>query len=506
MSNSQSAPQFDDACGVIEYLGKRLQFRPKTYAVARVLAQNSGSIVTKEALMEAVWGTNIVEEQAVFQSINEIRRAFKDVLVIRTFPKRGYRWELPQKELSNTELATGQPIKKQRYGAKSLFMIVFILVSLATILGISLYSQHNRFSFISEDNTNSEHLALLLLPTDMSQLTSEEKWLGYGAMQAIIERIPGQSHGTIFQPADVLDIMRRKTVEDVTDYFQVSGATHIVSSKVIGVPGDFALLYSIDQRNGAQSHGVLHAKTLGQLIDAYYEALMLTVFNELTRPQKPLPNLLGSTLMYRAMTLLGQGAVQEALPYLQSSLAEQPDNAIGHYLLAKSYLQLDQYNAAYQQADIGLELLKDSDEQSLKGRFYYLQGVAMIDIEHEQAAQLLKLAETETASQKDWLYHAYAQAMQGKLLINASKFRQAQPLLESSMRYQQLLNCPLGMIQAHLDWVDYYFALGDLPNAHSELAQATLIAEQRGLSQALPILEESSEKLKNQQDKLIEQL
>jgi DNA-binding winged helix-turn-helix (wHTH) protein/tetratricopeptide (TPR) repeat protein len=70
--------------------------RPKTFAVLQHLAQRPGALVTKQALLDAVWGDVVVSEDVVRLSVGELRAAFGDARAaprfIETVPRRGYRF------------------------------------------------------------------------------------------------------------------------------------------------------------------------------------------------------------------------------------------------------------------------------------------------------------------------------------------------------------------------------------------------------------------------------
>lgn len=58
---------------------------------------NPHQVFSKDAILENVWAGKVVSEQAVFQAISNLRTLFGDE-AIRTFPKKGYQWQLPLQE------------------------------------------------------------------------------------------------------------------------------------------------------------------------------------------------------------------------------------------------------------------------------------------------------------------------------------------------------------------------------------------------------------------------
>src|SRR4249920_754491 len=83
----------DRGCLLVD--GNEITLRPKTFAVLHYLVENSGRLVSKDELMGAVWPNIAVTDDALVQSIGELRRALGEdgPRLIRTIPRRGYRFE-----------------------------------------------------------------------------------------------------------------------------------------------------------------------------------------------------------------------------------------------------------------------------------------------------------------------------------------------------------------------------------------------------------------------------
>jgi hypothetical protein len=80
--------------------------RPKTFAVLRHLVENSGRLVSKDELFGAAWPNVSVTDDTLVQSIGELRRAIGDngPQLIKTIPRRGYRFEGKVKDATATPL------------------------------------------------------------------------------------------------------------------------------------------------------------------------------------------------------------------------------------------------------------------------------------------------------------------------------------------------------------------------------------------------------------------
>src|SRR4051794_18498167 len=75
--------------------GNEIALRPKTFAVLRHFVENSNRLISKEELFAAAWPNVAVTDDALVQSIGELRRALggDGPRLIKTVPRRGYRFE-----------------------------------------------------------------------------------------------------------------------------------------------------------------------------------------------------------------------------------------------------------------------------------------------------------------------------------------------------------------------------------------------------------------------------
>jgi adenylate cyclase len=83
----------DRGCLLLD--GNEVVLRPKTFAVLQYLVENSGRLVSKDELFAAVWPNLAVTDDALVQSVGELRRALGDdgPRLIKTVPRRGYRFD-----------------------------------------------------------------------------------------------------------------------------------------------------------------------------------------------------------------------------------------------------------------------------------------------------------------------------------------------------------------------------------------------------------------------------
>lgn len=78
--------------GVLERDGRPVPIRPKSFALLCYFARHADRVVAKNELIEAVWGGLAITDDALTQTIKNIRHVIDDraATVLRTVPRRGY--------------------------------------------------------------------------------------------------------------------------------------------------------------------------------------------------------------------------------------------------------------------------------------------------------------------------------------------------------------------------------------------------------------------------------
>lgn len=71
-----------------------IHLKPNQTALLNLFLSQPNTIWTKNAILDAVWADKVVSEQVVFQTISQLRVILGDD-AIKTFPKKGYQWQLP---------------------------------------------------------------------------------------------------------------------------------------------------------------------------------------------------------------------------------------------------------------------------------------------------------------------------------------------------------------------------------------------------------------------------
>src|SRR5450755_3157220 len=98
MSNLYRFGQFvlDPATRTLSRVDLPVSLTPKAFDVLLFLAQNPNRLVTKEELLQAVWGDTFVEEGNLTQYISHLRKALgdnsEDTRLIVTIARKGYQF------------------------------------------------------------------------------------------------------------------------------------------------------------------------------------------------------------------------------------------------------------------------------------------------------------------------------------------------------------------------------------------------------------------------------
>lgn len=139
-----SAPvsSFDPKSGELSRGGTTRRLEPKAAAVLACLDANRDRLVSRQELLDQVWGEHGGSDEALTQAVAQIRRAFQELGVadpVETLAKRGYRLVGGLPGAATTASSAGRP------GNRS--MVVWTVI-LAALLIFIYFQPHGLRHFV----------------------------------------------------------------------------------------------------------------------------------------------------------------------------------------------------------------------------------------------------------------------------------------------------------------------------------------------------------------------
>jgi TolB-like protein len=105
----------DSACGELTRGADRVAIGPQAFDLLVYLVLNRDRVLSKEDLLQAVWGGRTVSDSTLTSHINAVRKAVGDSgeqqALIRTIPRKGYRFIGHVRDEHPTDRLTGDPVE-----------------------------------------------------------------------------------------------------------------------------------------------------------------------------------------------------------------------------------------------------------------------------------------------------------------------------------------------------------------------------------------------------------
>src|SRR6266849_124229 len=85
-----------------------IKLRPKSFEVLKYLVENSGRLISKDELINAIWVDTAVTDDSLVQCLKDIRHALRDEAqqIIKTVPRRGYIFDKEVKDNGSARIST----------------------------------------------------------------------------------------------------------------------------------------------------------------------------------------------------------------------------------------------------------------------------------------------------------------------------------------------------------------------------------------------------------------
>jgi adenylate cyclase len=358
--------------GCLTLDGREIVLRPKTFAVLLHLVENPGRLIAKDELFAAVWPGVAVTDDALVQSVGELRRALDDdgPRLIKTIPRRGYRFDakvLPIAEPatratdssvpSHNVSAATLPVARgeaPRHGRFGIALLASVTVAALLVLALTWSGALRDSTFdkivgwgrgsASDPGTRP---GLAVLPLRSQADGSDRDYFVDGLTQDIISALGRFSELTVMswnavapfkgQPAAPGEIARKLSVR-----YQVEGSVRHNGERVRVaaqlVDRDGRVLWSGSFDEAVADVFALQDKITAQIAGAL--AIRVTQIEQRRVLQKPTENLEAYDYVLRARPALqhpARPANVEARSFARRAIELDPNYAAAYAALAETY-------------------------------------------------------------------------------------------------------------------------------------------------------------------------
>ena len=513
MSHSTSFTRFrtgefiiDFQCAQVLKGNEQVKVRPKTFEMLKLLVCHSGELVTKENFLSTVWDDVTVDEQVLFQSVKELRKVFCSADVIKTFPRKGYAWVAPLEKLgSPQELITPE---KQQPESKPLWR-----KPMSLSIGLALFCLAVMVSYFFEENkaaNKAKEGALLILPVETHFEGNEHKWVRFGAMDQVIQRLKPSVGKPVMLVEDVLEAYAHAGLgsassaeaspENIERLFKVSGAGTVVELFLGGAPGEYQLLYKLHYPKSVDK-GVIFDDFAPQAFDSAAKLIAQKTGQSLAEVREETDSEFANELLATAIENMNKGGFNTAAGYLRIIVEEDPDNIIAKRHLAWAESQLGRFAAANVLAEDVINRLTalgeetDLSTQKQLGRIRYVQASNYLKQgQYGKALETLKEAYSNTDAAVDLLYQGNINEMMGKMYFDNKEYASAAERFQQAADYYEVLQCPYGRASVNLSLADVAFQQGLVERAVDYSSKAYQIAAEGDLKDILEHSEASKKR------------
>jgi len=382
---------------------EEITIRPQTAQLMALLIANKGRAVSKDELVEAVWGDAFVNDQAIFQSINQLRKALgenaRKPKYLKTVPRKGYQW-ICETEADHTQARADaasthvpQPLSRESVHVKiespssrgkkaaSIGKWAFLLVALiaSSLLYISLKPGPPQV-VISE----ASPVRLAILPFINETGDPEKQWIELGLMDMVARTFSLNSDAKPIGPERILKALKDCRIERGTSLTsthldrikRLLGADWVISASVKSQSGGFQLNYkAYGPKNGVEN-SILESDTLAALAHSFEAQIndMLEKGAIRTKYEVFSKDPFVNESYAQGMQLHLKSQYARAIPYFEVCLHKDPQFLWAQLRLAREKVNLSDINEASQLADSLLEKARARNDKPLIAETLTLLG------------------------------------------------------------------------------------------------------------------------------------
>ena len=125
----------DPAANEVRRGAEVVRLEPKAVAVLAYLAAHAGEVVSREALLDAVWPDVVVTDASLTRCVSQLRQALGDDArgagLIETIPKVGYRLHIAPAEVRPAHASPEPPPRSRRWALVGLAVVAVLATAAA---------------------------------------------------------------------------------------------------------------------------------------------------------------------------------------------------------------------------------------------------------------------------------------------------------------------------------------------------------------------------------------
>jgi len=317
-------------------------------------------------------------------------------------------------------------------------------------------------------------------------------------MEGLIKKLSPNKDVTVFHLEDVIEILNRIPIDerdDVEKIFEKSGASIILQTSISGFPGELNVIYTVFSRTNRVTKTII-AQNLESVLVTLAKAFEQSIDENLVITPEVFDTQLQNQLIIKAIQFLEINDQASALAFIKSAVVNEPNNIIALYFLAKTTLSLEKADESLAATESALVLTKNKNYLEYRPRLLYFKGLSLASLGHLAKAEISLLEAAKLAKlNKDWLYYAYAQSILGMLNQAKNENDLAAEYFYAALEYQEILGCPMGVVQGYLDFAGFYLHQGDKSLAQQSFKQAQALVVEKNLRQMYGLLTEMKKRL-----------
>lgn len=457
--------------------GHTTHLRPQTARLLAFLLENRQVVISKGMLAEHVWDDAVVNDQAIFQCINQLRKALHEnsrrPRYLKTVPRQGYQWifdpvhgQLQSSAMSSLPLAAVPPAVTAAATESSessatadptlrrwwLGLAALALVLIVAIWGLLSRRQTTAATRLADTKT-ADHVRVAVCPFENRTAETNKQWLELGLMDMVIRQLqqrPGLepvATERMLKAISDLQIPRGQTLarEQLTRLGKTMGTDWVVSVSV-----------ALDPTGTAY---VMHVRALDRNNRLYERRLQGRVIAEM-----------GARVSHTIAAIFKGQDLHQRLQALS-------DNAFVNEAYAQGIQALHQGEDL--RAETFFRLCINEDPQFIWAA-YHLAGSLWALGEIDAALALIQETSTAAKRKGDIALKAELQTLLGDVFEERGLLNEAEVAYRESLRLWRSLGDREGEMAAFLDIGFCLEQDGQIVQAAQCYAQARNLAEQNG--------------------------